>query len=247
MRESEAEYVELQDIIIDAKNTQTNKKEEENENILLSSKIEIDDFISKEESDIIKADIALLKEMGYGQKIINKVYIILSPPNIETAIDIMTPIKGIYNHDFYENIYQSKNKNLCFICNQPRNCHINSTPDNSDEAFDNIINDNNNIIMMDYSSDDNMCRVCYEEVEEDKKKFNLLPCGHLCCTQCLVNYLKSKILEAKVEQIKCVEYKCNQILPEEFILNNIKEDNILLEKYEKFKLRAEIIKDPNKR
>ena len=100
--------------------------------------------------------------------------------------------------------------------------------------------------MLDYSSDDNICKVCYEEVEEDQKKFNSLPCGHLCCNKCWVNYLKSKIPEAKVEQIKCVEYKCNQI-PEEFILKHIKEDNILLEKYEKFKLRAEIIKDPNKR
>ena len=244
MKENQSEDVELQDIQIDVKDSQVNKKEEENENILLSSKIEINDFISSEESDIIKADIALLKEMGYDQKIINKVYIIISPPNIETAIDIMTPINGVYHHDFY----QSKNKNLCFICDQPRNRHINSTPDDPDEAFDNIINDNNNNnIMMDYSSDDNICRICYEEVEEDQKKFNSLPCGHLCCNQCWANYLKSKISEAKVEHIKCAEYKCIQILPEEFILKHIKGDNVLLNKYEKFKLRAEIIKDPNKR
>ena len=186
--------------------------------------------------------------MSYNRKNINKVYIILSPPNIKKGLDIMTPIKRVYHHDFYENIYQSKNKNLCFICNHPRNSHINSIPGDSDEAFDNIINNNNIIIiMLDYSSDDNIRRECYEEVEEDQKKFNSLPCGHLCYNQCWVNYLKSKISEAKVEQIKCVEYKCNQILPEEFILKLIKEDNILLEKYEKFKLRAEIIKDPNKR
>ena len=243
MKEKEDEYVELQDIIIDVKDPKVNNKEEEKKNTLLLSKIEINDFISKEESDIIKDDIALLKEMGYDQKIINKVYIIISPLNIETAIDLMTPINGVYHHDFYENIYQSINKNLCFICSQPRNRHINSTPADSDEVFDDIINNNhNNNKDMDFSSNDNMCKICYEEVEEKQKKFNTLICGHLCCTHCWMNYLKTKISEAKVEQIKCVEYKCNQILPEEFILKHIKEDNILLNKYEKFKLRTKIKK-----
>ena len=187
MKENQ-EDTELQDILIDVDNTKINKnEEEENDNILLSSKIYINDFISKEESDIITADISLLKEIGYDQKVINKVYIFLSPLNIETAIDIMTPIKGIYHHDFYENIYQSKknNKNLCFICNQPKNRHINSTPDGSDEIFNNIINENNkNIIQL---KDNNMCIVCYEEVEKNQNKFNSLSCGHLCYNQCLIN------------------------------------------------------------
>ncbi len=110
MKENQSEDIELQDIALEVKDAQTIIKEDI-EYSLLSSKIEINDFISSEESDIIKADIELLKEMGYDQKLINKVYIIISPPNIETAIDLMTPINGIYQHDFYENIYQSKNKN----------------------------------------------------------------------------------------------------------------------------------------
>jgi len=144
MKENQSEDIELQDILIDAKDDESDIKEKEEETNLLSSKISITDFISSEDSDIIKADISLLKEMGYDKKLINKVYIIMSPPNIEEAINIMTPINGIYQHDFYENIYQSKNKNLCFICNQPRNCHINITPDNFNEINDNVINENNN-------------------------------------------------------------------------------------------------------
>ena len=249
MKEHQPDDIELQDILLNVKDVQTNTKEEEEIN-LLSSKLDITPFISTEESDIIKADMALLKEMGYDQKMINKVYIIISPPNIETAIDIMTPVNGIYHHDFFENIYQSKNKNLCFICNKPRNCHINSTPGDNEEIFDNIIDENNNknIIINDIKKN-NLCKVCYEEIIEDQKnlKLNSPPCGHQCCKQCLFNYLKSKISEAKVESIKCFEYKCNQILPQEFIYNHIKEDKILLKQYEKFKLRAEILKDPNKR
>ena len=91
MKENQSEDIELQDIALEVKDAQTIIKEDI-EYSLLSSKIEINDFISSEESDIIKADIELLKEMGYDQKLINKVYIIISPPNIETAIDLMTPI-----------------------------------------------------------------------------------------------------------------------------------------------------------
>ena len=85
----------------------------------------------------------------------------------------MTPINGIYQHDFYENIYQSKNKKLCFICNKPRYCHINSTPGNEEEPMDNII-DNYEIIIKD-SSGKNECKVCYEVMTENEIKFNSLP------------------------------------------------------------------------
>jgi hypothetical protein len=29
-----------------------------------------------------------------------------------------------------------------------------------------------------------ICNVCYEDIEEEDKKFNILPYGHICCTQC---------------------------------------------------------------
>ena len=101
-----------------------------NENLIVNTKLEdssicesqMSDLIIKKESDYIKADIQTLKEMGYNKKMINKVYIILKPENIERAIDIMTPINGIYHHDFYHN-NNKKNTNLCFICNQPKYLH----------------------------------------------------------------------------------------------------------------------------
>ena len=81
----ESEYIELKDILIDNKGDKdmnVNKEFEKDFLLLSSSKIEINDFISSEESDIIKADIELLKQMGYEQKLKNKVYIFLSTPNI---------------------------------------------------------------------------------------------------------------------------------------------------------------------
>ena len=60
MKENQSEDIELQDIALEVKDAQTIIKEDI-EYSLLSSKIEINDFISSEESDIIKADIELLK------------------------------------------------------------------------------------------------------------------------------------------------------------------------------------------
>ncbi len=66
---------------------------------------------------------------------------------------------------------------------------MNSTPGNSEEVFDNIINENNNNenIIIKESSKKNLCKVCYEEVIKDEHIFNSLPCGHLCCNQCWLN------------------------------------------------------------
>ena len=79
---------------------------------------ELDNYLETSEGQKIKADIELLKDMGFDKKIINKVYILLRPENIERAIEYMTEIDGIYQHDFLEG---NKEKSLCFICKKRNN------------------------------------------------------------------------------------------------------------------------------
>ena len=216
---------------------------------------QINDFMVIHEGEQITNDIQLLRDMGYDNKMINKIYILLHPESIERAIDYMTEIDGIYQHDFFQNNYQSKDRNLCFICKKPRRCHLDYIPEeflednNFNLDFDNNIN-NNNILDNNLNVKPKeifMCIVCFEDIDEEEKNYNSLPCGHLCCTQCWINYLKTLITEAKVEKIKCIEHKCNEILPEEFILKHIEKDKETVEKYNKFKKRIEIINDPNKK
>ena len=59
--------------------------------------------------------------------------------------------------------------------------------------------------------------------------------------------MKSSIIEAKVEKIKCMDHGCQEILSEEFIVNHISENENLMEKYIKFKKRADILQDKNKK
>ena len=221
---------------------------------------EMTKFMADHEGEMIVSDIMLLEDMGYEKKMINKVYILLQPENMERAIDYMTEIDGIYQHDFFESNNNSKDKNVCFICKRPRRYHINYVEnslleDNDDKNLleeDDLLIDNkkerNSIsLKIDGVEINNTCNVCYEDIEKEDIKFNYLPCGHICCTQCWTNYLKTLITEAKVETIKCVEYKCKEEISEDFILRHIENDKKLVEKYNRFKKRASIFKDPNKK
>ena len=235
------------------------------------------DFMIQDEGTNIKEDIKLLREMGYNHKLINKVYIYLQPQNIERAIDYMTEIDGIYQHDFFEDNFSGNNKDLCFICQKPRKFHLDYIPSEFLVGQPNNVlnNPNNNIFLendhlnfIDYDNDadddifdfgnknkdkqnkvvlNNICSVCFEDIKEEEIKENSLPCGHLCCINCWYNYFKTLIKEAKVEEIKCIKYGCKQIIPEDFILKYIKNDKKLISKYHKFALRAEIIRNPNKK
>ena len=163
----------------------------------------IKNYLTTEEGEKIKADIELLIDMGYNKKMINKVYILLQPENIERAIDYMTEIDGIFQHDFFENHNPKKDNGFCFICNRPKKYHLDYIPE--DLLVENNNNNNNfqnDFIQNNYNNDSlnyidvnelkneskdvisNECAVCYEDVEEEEKKFNSLPCGHVCCTQC---------------------------------------------------------------
>jgi hypothetical protein len=85
--------------------------------------------------------------MGYDRKMINKVYILLHPENIDRAIDYMSEINGIFQHNFFENYNSNKDKDICFICKKNKIFHLDYIPDevyysNKSLSFNNNINNN---------------------------------------------------------------------------------------------------------
>ena len=103
---------------------------------------EIENFLDTNEGQNIKADISLLTEMGFDKKMINKVYILFRPENLERAIDYLSERDGIYQHNFIEST-NPKEKNLCFICKKPRQNHMDYIPtDILNEGMKNINNNN---------------------------------------------------------------------------------------------------------
>ena len=206
----------------------------------------------------INLDIELLTDMGFDKSMINKVYLLLKPQNIENAINYMIERKGIYQHNFIQNT-NSNEQNLCFICQKPRQNHLNFLSQNliiNNQTENNINNLTKNSENLKQESsfininDDNIldeCKVCYGKISNEDKELNQLKCGHLFCKNCWFDYLKNLIKEAKVDKIKCMENGCKVIISEDFILNHISDDENLVEKYNRFKKRAEIIKDKEKK
>ena len=204
----------------------------------------------------INEEIELLNNMGYDRIMINKIYLLLKPKNIEQAINYMTQINGLYQHTFIQNTFP---EHLCYICLKPRQNHFDYIPNDLILNVENNNNISNEEKETDIKYDSNidqdilsnespeLCGVCYEKINQEDKLFNILPCGHLFCSNCWFDYFKTLISEAKTNKIKCMESKCTEYISEEFILKHISKDFNLEQKYIKFKKRYEIIKDKNKK
>ena len=192
---------------------------------------------------IINTDIQLLNNMGFDRTMINKIYLLFNPQNIENAINYMIEINGIYQHNFIGNIDPNEN-NLCFICKKSRQNHINYNPEeslNDNQTEINLISETPNLEYLNQEKNNinneiglDECKVCYGLINNEDKENNKIKCGHLFCKNCWFNYLRYLILESKVDKIKCMDVGCNQIISEDFILKHISEDDNLIQKYKKF-------------
>lgn len=221
------------------------------------------DFLRNQENENIEDDIATLYDMGFNLSMINKVYLFLKPRNVEEAIQLLSEENGIYQHHFYQRT-SSQDSHLCFICKKERRFHIGyvDTERNSlfdllnldfDEEFLRRLHEGRNQrkkdteVKPEKKTSNKECVVCFSYLDDSEIEKTRIKCGHVCCEACWMEYLKTKILEANVSKITCVQHKCTQGVSEKFILQFIQRDNKLLLKYERFKKRAKIINDPNKK
>ena len=219
----------------------------------------------------IEADMKTIKSMGYDEKIIRKVYIILKPTELNEALDYLSQEDGIYHHDFMETHGKI---DQCFICGEPPQNHINyepkstiieklrdsighkSTGRNSNNSQDENLklneplielknsekNDNNN---EENDSEPTYCDLCTDEMKKGEIKNNELPCKHLFCDDCYLNYFQDKIKNNKVGKITCIQHKCPHEFDDDFIISHLAGDENLINKYKKFKLRNKLYEDTN--
>ena len=87
------------------------------------------------------------------------------------------------------------------------------------------------------------CDLCLEEMVEEEIKQNNLPCNHLFCNDCYLNFLQDKIKNNKVGKITCMQFKCAHKFDENFIISHLQGDQLLINKYKKFKLRNDLYSD----
>ena len=196
-------------------------------------------------------DVAVLIDMGFEEAMIRKVYIFLKPRNLDQAIEYMTEENGIYQHRFYESSHSNYTK--CFICGKLRNAHIGggilsnfNLRDSLERISDPIDEEDEGDIALKVKNEKE-CQICYCEVTDEEIERNKMKCGHVCCEDCWMTYLKTEIEQAKVAEIHCFYMKCSTVLKEDFILGKIKDNPKLIEKYNIFKEKAEILNNPNKK
>ena len=163
-----------------------------------------------------KKDIIFLIKSGYDKKMIIKLYIFLKPSNVNEAIHYLTKENGLYPHIFYSS---TKNKDLCEICRETKDMHLNSI----DYSFSSI-SFNNNISFKNEKIDVGIkpfqkkyvCKICEEEISEKEKNNECKLCYNYFCNDCLYSYIKETIKKGK-KAIKCPESDCDYILTKEII------------------------------
>ena len=192
-----------------------------------------------------------LIDLGYNEIYSKRIILFYHPNNLNQALDYFSEENGKINHIFQEDI---QDKFLCFFCGQLKEDHKEDIYEPINYSFNDISinnnNNNNNEISDNREPSFNVgegsfCQICLKSYDANMKIE--LECGHLFCESCWYNYLKVKILENKLKFIKCLEYECNQIIPDELIRKIIKKNEKLLEKYNQYKFKLDIINDPNKK
>ena len=133
---------------------------------------DIKNLLDTDEGKYIKEDMKFLEEMGFEKKMVNKVYILLRPINIQNAIEYMIEIDNKYQHNFIPSS-NPEQKYLCFICEKPKEYHMdyNHNELSKDKEIlskflENILKDNNN-----ENNEDNelKCEVCFGKINEVDK------------------------------------------------------------------------------
>ena len=89
------------------------------------------------------------------------------------------------------------------------------------------------------------CDLCMEEMKDEEIDENKIECNHLFCNDCYLNYFQDKITNNKVGKITCMQFKCPHEFDENFITSHLEGDEVLINKYKKFKLRNDLYKDEN--
>lgn len=250
--------------------------EEEKGELELSGHISLD--VHEPEKNTPK-DTALLNEkealesMGFPRPLIDKIYSVMHPANIEEALDYMNKNdKDKFTHSYIPNA-----SNVCSICGCERSDHqiddllnaqvekkeekieekkidlLDDDNDDIDEDLRNMFNKykgkftNNNYEDYNYKYEsEKECGVCGDTIESKDIPKIKLPCKHYFCIDCWKEYLKEKINNANVYKLTCMQNKCNHILEEKFIKTILDKDEALQEKYDKFLKRKKLM-DSNKK
>ena len=158
------------------------------------------------------------------------------PKGINTILDSIRDSVGYSENKINNNLNDKKkngDNNASSSLDEPL---IESQKKSNIEKKEEKLSNSNEIILCDLGME-NMTDI---EIIENK-----LPCNHLFCNVCYLNYFKEKINNNKVGKITCMQFKCPHEFDENFIISHLAGDENLIKKYKKFKLKNDLYKNEN--
>ena len=174
----------------------------------------------------------------YGQK--NNCFICGQPP--QNHINYEEPKKNSKNHPIIESIRDSlgsKDKVDSNIVD------FNTNNEETNALLNEPLINSKNKNKKKEKKEPVYCDLCIEEMNDEEICENKLECNHLFCNDCYLNYFQDKIKNNKVGKITCMQFKCPHEFDENFIISHLGGDEVLINKYKKFKLRNDLYKDEN--
>jgi hypothetical protein len=199
--------------------------------------------------ELISKDLIL---MGFPPKLVVHSFLAYKYKTTEEAIEILSKnSEGLWNHKFIE-----VEDRLCFVCETTQDEHRNirrmtlQPMRNSleNKKLDELIlekkisfADNKNSVKSNtVKLSLNSCQICLVEINLEEQKYNLM-CQHTYCKECIIEYLKEEIKNARVLDIKCPTVSC----PVKFSSTQIKNlcSDEMYYKYQKFLQRIKIKDD----
>ena len=175
----------------------------------------------------IEQEKKIISEMGYNNDFINKVYLLLNPTSLDNAIVFMEMENNRFKHDFYKN--PTKQSENCYICNYPRQSHQGRE---IQQSFVELLSQTNSFHLLKTIDMNNYsCKLCKEKISEDEKNKNITPCNHMICNTCIFFYLSKKIKSSNTAEINCFAENCKEKLSHEYIIDKIKDNQEIVNKY----------------
>lgn len=160
---------------------------------------------------------------------------------VEDVLNFLLEGDRGWEHPF---LPREDDESLCLFCNDLQHKHVSEVPPPPTWTEERSNSRPVSGAIACYQKQTDICGICYEEVTAPWS----LPKdqhSHVYCKGCAVEYVNSLVVDGKVDKIVCPGVTCGLVFQENDLKGLI--DANMYEKYHRFKLRNDLLKDPTLR
>jgi hypothetical protein len=160
---------------------------------------------------------------------------------VEDVLNFLLEGDRGWEHPF---LPREDDESVCLFCDDLQDKHVAEAPQVQVWTEEHASSHRRSGGIVQYQKQTDICGICYEEVT--------LPWSlpgdqhsHVYCRGCVLDYVNALVVEGKVDKIACPGVTCELVFHEIDVETLV--DSVTFEKYQRFKLRNDLMKDPNLR